>query len=147
MILIHPEFVLVQFGMMDTWEQDGLYTSLGDYEIDLKAIVQTVRDFAGTPILVTPPDPGYFGGNKVIPYLQDRSAVVRKVSVELQTYLIDLNQLTEDFFNKLGPKQGALMTWSNTDRTHYSQAGSEAVAGLVVNAFPAILSSQVLKKP
>ena len=147
MILIHPDFVLVQFGMMDTWEQDGLYTSLTNYEADLKSIVQTIRDFQGTPILVTPPTPGYFNGNSIIPYLQDRSAVVRKVSQELQTYLIDLNQLTADFFTQLGPTQSNLLTWSDTDRTHFTLAGSKAVATLVVNAFPPILASQAIKQP
>lgn len=147
MTLVQPDFVLVQFGMMDTWEQDGLYTSLSDYETNLGKIVQIIREFHGTPILVTPPTPAYFNGTSVVPYLQDRAAVVRRVSLELQTYLIDLNRFTAEFFNRLGPAESARIFWSDTDRTHFSQAGSEAIAGLVVNAFPPILSAQVLRTP
>lgn len=144
MVLVHPDFVLVQFGMMDTWEEEGLYTTLAQYEANLKEIVQAIRDFQGTPILVTPPVPGYFdAAGKVLPYLEDRSAVVRKVSRDLQTYLIDLNKLSKELFEKLGPAETARLTRSDADRTHFTLAGAKAVAALVANAFPKILYSQV----
>jgi lysophospholipase L1-like esterase len=67
------------------------------------------------------------------------------VAQELQTYLIDLNQLSEDYFNKVGPVEGARLTWSATDRTHFNLAGAEAIAGIVIKALPAVLSAQVTK--
>jgi lysophospholipase L1-like esterase len=151
LVLIKPDFVLVQFGLQDDFEDlglPGLSTSLEEYEANLKTIVRMIRDFQGTPVLVTPLLPGYFDlSGKVMPFLKDRSAVVRKVSAELQTYLIDLNQLSEDYFNKIGPTEGARLTWSATNKTHFSLAGAEVIAGIVVNALPAVLSAQIVKTP
>jgi len=126
----------------------GLSTSLEEYEANLKIIVEMIREFRGTPILVTPLLPGYFDlSGKVMPFLKDRSAVVRKVSEELQTYLIDLNQLSEDYFNQIGPAEGARLTWSATNKTHFSLAGAQVIAGIVLNALPSVLSAQIAKKP
>ena len=85
--------------------------------------------------------------SQIMPFLKDRSAVVRKVSEELQTYLIDLNQLSEDYFNKIGPAEGARLTWSATNKTHFSLAGAQVIAGIVLNALPSVLSAQIAKKP
>ncbi len=146
LLLIRPEFVLVQFGMEDS-DDPGNPISLDTYEVNLKSIVEIIRSFQGTPILITPLLPGYFEGGKVISMLKDVSASMRKVSKELQTYLIDLNQLSEDYFNQVGPTEAARLTWSAADRTHFSLAGAEVIAGIVVKALPTILSAQVAKIP
>jgi lysophospholipase L1-like esterase len=148
LVLLKPDFVIVQFGLQDDFDIPGLSTSLEEYEANLKTIVQMIRGFQGTPVLVTPPLPGHFDlSGKVIPFLKDRSAVVRKVSGEFQIYLIDLNQLSEDYFNKIGPIEGARLTWSATNKTHFSLAGAQVIAGIVVDALPAVLSAQVAKIP
>jgi len=148
LVLLKPDLVLVQFGLQDDLDIPGLSTSLEEYEANLKIIVEMIREFRGTPILVTPLLPGYFDlSGKVMPFLKDRSAVVRKVSEELQTYLIDLNQLSEDYFNKLGPTASAPLTWSEINRTHYTLAGAKVIAGIVVKALPAVLSAQVANIP
>lgn len=147
LVIIKPEFVLVQFGLVDTADSELLKTSIPEYEANLITIVQIIRDFGGTPILVTPSNTRYFdSAGKVLPYLADRSASVRKVSSELQTYLIDLNQLSIDLYNELGPAASDYITWNGpqVDRTHFSLLGAEVIAGLVADALPEILKSQVV---
>src|SRR6185369_11791249 len=76
LVLLKPDLVLVQFGLQDDLDIPGLSTSLEEYEANLKIIVEMIREFRGTPILVTPLLPGYFDlSGKVMPFLKDRSAV------------------------------------------------------------------------
>ena len=145
LLAIKPEFVLAQFGMVDAWDLEGIKTTIPEYEANLRTIIQMIRDFKGTPVLVTPPVWRVFDPeNRIYPWLVDRCEVVRKLSVELQTYLIDLNQSSMDLFNELGPTASAYITWSEEDWAHFTLAGSEVIAGLVVDDLPGILRSQVL---
>lgn len=139
MLTIKPDYVLVQFGLIDAVgapnDQVDYVTTLQEYATNLTTIVQTIRGFNGTPILVTPPAARVFDANgKVLPYLPDRCAVVKAVAAQLQTPLIDLNQLTTDFYNNLGGSASAFITV--TDNLHYTQVGAQVIAGLVVNALP-----------
>lgn len=146
LVTIKPDFVLVQFGLVDDYNLEHTKTTIPEYETNLKAIVQMIRDFRGTPVLVTPPVVGVFDDTgKVIPWMEERCAVVRRLSTELQTYLIDLHQLSKDLFNELGPVETARITWSADDPAHFKEAGAKVIARLVVDAFPAILRSQVLE--
>lgn len=142
---IKPDFVLVQFGMVDLYDLEHTKTTVPEYEANLKTIIQIIRDFKGTPILVTPPVVRVFDGTgKVGPWMEDRCAVMRKLSAELQTYLIDLNQLSKNLFDELGPVASAYITWNDADPAHFTEAGAGVIAGLVAKAFPSILRSQVV---
>lgn len=145
LLAIKPEFVLVQFGMVDSWDLEGIKTTVPEYESNLRIIIDMIREFDGTPVLVTPPVWRVFDDQgRIRPWLEDRCAVVRKLSAELQTYLIDLNQSSTDFFNELGPTESVYITWSEEDWAHFTLAGSEVVAKLVVDDLPGILRAQVL---
>jgi lysophospholipase L1-like esterase len=147
LIKIKPDFVLVQFGLVDSSTEEYFNTSLPAYEANLRTIIQLIRDFKGTPILVTPPVlRGFDAGGRVIPFLEDRCAVVRKLSAELQTYLIDLNQLSRDLYNQLGPTDSTYITSNEGgDIAHFSEAGSKVIARLIVDAFPSVLHSQAVE--
>jgi lysophospholipase L1-like esterase len=145
MIAIKPDFVLVEFGLIDEFgTADDQRTTLKEYGDNLKAIVQTIRDFNGTPILITPQAQRFFDENdKVIPIYQERYAVMKEVAVELETHLIDLNRLSIDLLNGLG-KDGSEHLWWGTDYLHFSDHGAQVIAGLVVNAFPDSLKAYVV---
>ncbi|MBI2947774.1 MAG: hypothetical protein HYY23_09005 [Verrucomicrobia bacterium] len=141
---IKPEFVLISFGRVDAlvmWDA-SYYTSMVEYEANLKAIIRMVREFGGTPILVTPTGPREFdAAGKIVPLLEDRSQVVRDVAADSQAYLIDLHELSKNLFNELGPNGSAyISTWDNV---HFTLKGADVIAGLAVNAFPGILRAQV----
>jgi lysophospholipase L1-like esterase len=148
LVTIKPDFVLIEFGWMDSSRvETEWYTSLTDYAANLKTIIQIVRDFNGTPILVTPTGPRYWDDHgRIIPVLVDRSQVMRNVAAESQTYLVDLNQLSRDLYNALGQTKSdsTYISSGPEDQTHFSLNGAKVIAGLVVDAFPGILRSQVV---
>ena len=146
MMTIKPDFVLVEFGLIDEWSNEvANRTTLEEFGADLKIIVQIVRDFNGTPILITPQAEKFYDAEgKIVPVYQDRMAVVRNVAAELQTPLIDLNKLSIDMFNKLGKSGSEYIWWAGYDYLHFSEKGADVIAGLVVNALPANLGTYLV---
>jgi lysophospholipase L1-like esterase len=147
LVTIKPDFVLIDFGWLDSSPLENWHTSLTEYEANLKTIIQIVRDFNGTPILATPTGPRYWDDQgRIIPVLVDRSQVMRNVAADSQTYLIDLSQLSRDLYNELGQTMttSTYIASGPDDVTHFSLNGAKIIAGLVVDAFPGILRSQVV---
>jgi lysophospholipase L1-like esterase len=138
--------VLVQLGLDDEFalalgEPQG--TTLEEYGDNLKAIVQIIRAFNGRPILITPPIQEYFDSQgRVIPLYEVRWAVESSVAAELQTDLIDLNQLSIDLCNELGPSGSHYIFW--VDHLHFTVKGAQVIAGLVVNALPDSLGTYMV---
>ena len=142
MLAIKADFVLVQFGLVEdkTPVSSPTGVTYQEYADNLKTIVQSVRGFDGTPILVTPPVARVFddkGEVSLSPTFQQRAATVKDVAAQTQTYLIDLNQMSIDLFNALGDNGSAYLGsgWPG-DVNHYSDKGAQVIAQLVVNALP-----------
>jgi len=147
MLAIKPDFVLIHYGWLDSADPNvwGWGSTITDFEANLRQIIELVRGFKGTPIMVTPIGPRWFDDQgKFYPTLSDRCQVVRKLAAEYQTYLIDLNQLANNLYVSLGSSASAYISISLEDGAHFSEKGAEVIAGLVVGAFPPILSSQVV---
>jgi lysophospholipase L1-like esterase len=138
MLLVRPDYVLVQFGYMDGGYDPDRSTTLEEFAANLRTIVQTIRGFNGIPILITLHAPRLWGENgKVIPAGQDRNSITKQIAVELETPVIDLYQLTFDLFNELGPSGTAFMQWEGgTDFMHFSQLGGEYISRLIANKLP-----------
>jgi len=135
MVVLKPEYVLVELGLVDEMAVPEVRTALPDYEQNLRTIVQIIRGFNGIP-QYTPDD-------RLVEMFPARDAVVKKVAAEEQVYLIDLNRLSLDLMNGLG-RSGCDDLWSKTfpnEWLHFSTKGAEAVAGLVVNSLPAIFGA------
>jgi len=147
LLLIKPDFVLIQFGHADVYGCTGgqCTTTLAEYADNLKAIVGAIRGFDGLPILMTPPAQRAFGvDGKVLPVYADRSSAVRDVAFDLQTDIVDLNQLSTDLFNQLGDSGSAYISMGS-DLDHFSIEGAEVIAGLVVGALPNSLQRYVAR--
>jgi lysophospholipase L1-like esterase len=147
MILLRPDVVLVQLGMMDTAEDQTIGTSLADYADNLRTIVRTVRGFEGTPILLTTHAARYWdGAGKVLPTWQDRNAVVKAVAAELGTDLIDLYQSTLELYSELGKDGSRYMEsiYFPGEAMHFSPEGARVIAGLVARSFPSSLRPYVV---
>jgi lysophospholipase L1-like esterase len=144
MLLIKPDYVLIQFGWVDeAWGAEiapDVYTSPAEFEENLRTIVQTVRGFNGTPIIVNVHAARVWDANgKVIPSFSERNAINKKVSDELHTQMIDLNKLTTDVWNELGPGILDIMhmpSFPPNDVMHVSVLGATVIARVVVNALP-----------
>ena len=144
MLVVKPDYVLVQFGLMDSMVvfSDPHGTTLSEYTANLKMIVETIRGFNGIPILITPSTTRLFDhqGKLILqPWVLDYCEVMKRVAAEKQTHLIDLNQLSTDLYNELGESGSAYIAWNNIDWYHFSDLGAQVMAGLVVNALPARL--------
>jgi lysophospholipase L1-like esterase len=138
MLLIKPNYVLMQYGFMDSATTDtNLATTLEEYADNLRTIVQTVRGFNGVPILITLYSARLFDAQgKVVPLWQERNNITKQVAAELNTPLIDLNQLSRDLLNELGPSGSTFMNLFPDDLMHLSPLGAQYYARLVVNALP-----------
>lgn len=151
MIALKPDFVLVQFGVIDAFycggEPEQCFTTYQEYTDNLKTIVQTIRDFHGTPILVTQPVIKRFDDQgKVVAWVKDRCDIVRALAPELQTDLVDLSQLSMDLFNQLGEDGCAyIISPVPGNEAHYTLEGARVMAGLVVSALPKSLRPYVVR--
>ena len=109
---IRPEFVMLQFGMIDEHSAEPeKRTTMEEYESNLESLVSLIRSFDGSPILVTPVTKREFGPDgKVVPWLVERSEIMRNLAEKLQCHFIDLNQMSKKLFNELGDTNSAHLT-------------------------------------
>jgi lysophospholipase L1-like esterase len=151
MLLITPDYVLIQYGFIDGGSEVGRFTTLEEFAENLKTIAGTVRGFGGVPILITLHAARLWDEvtGKLIDSWQDRNAVTRQVAAELNTHLIDLYQSTWDLFSRLGPEGTAFMRFDGIeeDFMHFSQEGGVAVSQLVVNELPEALRPYAVPAP
>jgi lysophospholipase L1-like esterase len=141
MLLVKPNYVLINYGAIDGMTNyPDTYTTPEEYKDNLRTTVQLIRGFNGVPIFVTVHAGRQWDENgKVIPLWQERNALKKEVAAELQVYLIDLYQITEELFNELGPSGTAFMhheAGGPLDIMHLSPLGAQYVARLVVNELP-----------
>jgi len=137
MLLIKPNYVLMLYGFMDSVSDQNVGTTLEEYTDNLRTIVQTVLGFNGVPILITLYSARLFDAQgKVVPTWQERNNVAKQVAAEFNTPLIDLNQLSMDLLNELGPGGSTFMNLFPDDLMHLSPLGAQYHARLVVNALP-----------
>lgn len=149
MMLIKPDFVVIQFGLIDLTgcPDRDLTTTLQQYADNLKTIVELVRSFNGVPILVTPVAPRIFGTDgRVFPMMDKYSAAMRQAAEELQADFVDLHQSSLSLFNELGDSGSTYIT-AGKDLYHFSVKGAEVVAGLVIKELPESLRPYITRRP
>ena len=146
MLLIKPDYVLINYGLMDTAShRPAGFTTLEEFQRNLTTIVEMVRGFGGVPILITVQAPRWrdSNGNIVIKswllpnqeWVQ-RNEVIKRVSTDLNTSFIDFDRLTTDLYNDLGPSGVRFMNSSDDDSMHFSPLGTKYAARLIANALP-----------
>ena len=141
MLLIKPQYVLMQYGYIDGSGDPDRETTLAEFEANLRTIIQMVRSFDGVPVLITLHAWRLWDQQgKVIEYEQNRNDIIRRLAAELNAPLIDLYKTTVSRFNELGPQGAAFMEigWPG-DHMHVSPAGARYVSWLVVKDLPGSL--------
>ena len=98
------DFVIIQFGHNDqTPERPNRYVTPDMYKEFLRLFVQQTREKGATPILVTPMAQNKrWEDGKLLNTHGDYPDAMKAVATEMGVYLIDLNQLSMDFFTKQG---------------------------------------------
>ncbi|MDP9172408.1 MAG: rhamnogalacturonan acetylesterase [Planctomycetota bacterium] len=127
------DFLLVQFGHNDQKDKTPNYAMTG-YKDVLKRFITDVRQKGGTPVVVTPMNRRTFDeSGKSRNDLGDFPQAVRDVAKEQNVSLIDLNAMSMQFYEALGPKEAPRAFANNgRDSTHHDNYGSYELARCIV---------------
>lgn len=141
-----PDWVLIQFGHNDVQSKahaDRETDLATEYPANLRRYVTEARAAGIHPILVTPIARRYFVADGTIhDDLMGHVAAMKAVAADMQVPLIDLHQISQAYFEKLGEadanKLGATKKddQGNTvpDRTHFNRDGSYVLGRMVAEA-------------
>lgn len=131
-----PNFVLIQFG-----HNDMLYYGANTYSEKLKEYVERVTRSGSKAIVLSSVSrrnfdqngnllPRIVNGDRSLP-LFARSA--RAVAKELNVPFVDLNSISMEHHNKIGPEASATYNFEETDTTHFNKKGANAIASLIAD--------------
>lgn len=141
-----PNYMLIQFGHNDvqTASHGDRETDLvTEYPAKLRRYVSEARAAGIKPVLVTPIARRYFQADgRIVDDLPGHVAAMKVVAAEMQVPLIDLHQISQDYFESLGEteahKLGATKAGPNgtivPDKTHFNQKGSYVLGRMVAEA-------------
>ncbi|WBL23338.1 rhamnogalacturonan acetylesterase [Zunongwangia sp. HRR-M8] len=142
------DLVIMQFGHNDAAEnKPERYVDIEGYKEFLRLYVNQTREKGATPIILTPVARNYPWEDGHLQNVHgEYDQAPKDVAKEMNVELIDLNQLSMDYFSKKGKdfvsenyfmnlpagKYEAYPDGQN-DNTHFQPKGAEAVAQLVFN--------------
>ncbi|EAQ81650.1 rhamnogalacturonan acetylesterase [Blastopirellula marina] len=132
-----PDYVLIQFGHNDQKRYDTTV-----YGAELTSYVERVKKAGGKPIVLSSVTRRGFDENDLILprsgkdvlkatlpfYAQAAKAVAQQQNVPF----LDLYTISVAHHNKIGPTESAAYNPTETDITHFTKQGADAIAGLVV---------------
>ncbi|KQO20593.1 GDSL family lipase [Flavobacterium sp. Leaf82] len=143
------DIVMMQFGHNDaSVEKTERYVNIEGYKEFLRLFVNQSREKGATPIILTPVARNYpWKDGKLTNVHGEYPQEAKDVAKELNVKLIDLNELSMEFFSSKGQdfvttnyfmnfEAGVFPGYPNgqKDNTHFQTAGGKEVAGLVFNA-------------
>ncbi len=131
MSLMKPgDYLFVQYGHNDMKEKGAGVGAFTTYKADLKRFVTETRQHGGTPVIVTPMNrKSMDSSGKVTNTLGDYPEAVRQEAKEDNVALIDLNAMSKQFYEALGP---ANIGKAFQDGTHHNNYGSYELAKCIV---------------
>lgn len=139
------DVLLIQFGHNDAkFEDPTRYTDpAGDYATFLMRYVQLARDKGATPVLITPVARLLYDFGSLLDTHGAYTLAMKQLATRENVSLIDLNDRSSRWIRALG-EQGAkpyflfVPEQNKADGTHFSVAGANAVACLVLREWVAL---------
>lgn len=140
------DLVIISFGHNDAAkDKTERYVNEEGYKEFLRLFVSQTRQKGGIPVLMTPVNRNYPWEEGVLKSCHgEYPQAVKDIASEMNVLLIDLNQLSCDFFTKKGQEYSSANYFMNLpantykaypdgqkDNTHFQPAGAKAVAQLV----------------
>jgi len=113
-----PDYMLIQFGHNDEVSSAHMdrETPLPQYADNLRRFVAEARAAHIAPVLVTPLSRRYYGpDNKIHSDLTEYSNAMKSVAAELKVPLIDLQNLSIELLNQIGPDRGKALGITKKD--------------------------------
>jgi lysophospholipase L1-like esterase len=138
--LMQPgDWLIMQFGHNDQKQiasnSGGPFTT---YKAEIKRHVEGVRARGGVPILVSPMERrGFDEHGKVRSSLLEYADATRQSARELGVAFIDLNAMSKQLYEALGPEKSALgfaAPGGKVDNTHHNNFGSYELAKCIVQS-------------
>lgn len=137
-----PDYVLIQFGHNDMKRYDA-----EAYGKKLTGYVQRVTRGGGQAIVLSSVTRRHFNedgkiapriinGNRSLP---EFAQIAKAVAHENKVPFIDLNAISIEHHNKIGPEASAAYNFNKTDRTHFSKAGAAAIADLILSELTTVV--------
>jgi lysophospholipase L1-like esterase len=131
-----PNVVVIYIGINDVWHsKNGRGTPADQYETGLRSLVKRCNDAGARVVLATPSVIGekHDGTNELDQMLSDYANISRKVAMETDTTLLDLNAAFINYlkeYNVANEAKGIL----TTDGVHLNDAGNRFVAVRMLEA-------------
>lgn len=137
-----PDYVLIQFGHNDMkrYDAEAYGTKLTDYiqrvtrggsqAIVLSSVTRRTFNEDGKIV------PRIVNGNRTLP---EFAQVAKAVAHENKVPFIDLNAISIEHHNKIGPTASAAYNFNETDRTHFSKKGAAATADLILSELTTVV--------
>jgi len=124
--------VLIQMGHNDQKEKGEGIGAFTSYKNDLQRFVADARLHGASPVLITSMHRLTFDSSgRITNSLGDYPEAVRQVAEQEKVPLIDLNAMSKQFYEALGPAD-APKAFAGNDTTHHSDYGSYELARCVV---------------
>jgi lysophospholipase L1-like esterase len=135
------DWVMIQFAHNDQkaqWPQTYAEAAT-TYRAWLRAYIAEVRRRGATPILVTSPDRRNFdAAGRIESTLGEYPEAMRIVASEERIAVIDLNAMSRQLYEALGPEAAArAFADEGRDKTHFNDYGGYALARCVVEGIRA----------
>ena len=145
---LNPDIVFIYIGINDVWHKYdfGTGTDIDLYENGLRKIISDVKDQGAKVVLCTPTVIGENSGEfrlgnqfkdvetmeKMDQDLDDFSDIIRKLSSEYNTELVDLRRVFKQYISENNPENKAkgILT---TDGVHLNNEGSKLIAENMLN--------------
>ena len=158
------DYVFIQFGHNDEVPSKVQYTPPVDFMTNLSKYITDTKARKAIPILLTPVARRKFDdlGN-VVETHRDYAALIRTVAAREQVILIDLDSLSQQLLQQLGPDPSILLynhllpgehpnyPEGKVDDTHFNELGARKMAELVLLAIrrqiPGLAARIVKQKP
>ncbi|TDO22791.1 rhamnogalacturonan acetylesterase [Pedobacter duraquae] len=147
------DYVLMQFGHNDEAKEEKYkdrYTPVPDYKLNLTKFITETRRKGGVPVLITPVSRMKFDKqNKAQETHADYTAAVYEIGKMMQVPVIDLDRLSRELFDQLGPDRTKMLFMQiepginpiypegQKDNTHFNELGARRIAELVLHEMQA----------
>src|SRR6201996_1116699 len=145
------DWVFIQFGHNDEVPSKGSYTPQDQFEANLVRFIKDVRGVNATPVLITPVARRKFdSAGKIVETHAEYAAIVRKVAVEQQVALSDLDAESQVLLQQLGPVNSKFLfdylvpgehpnyPQGREDDTHFNELGARKMAKMGLADFVAL---------
>ncbi|WP_295654394.1 rhamnogalacturonan acetylesterase [uncultured Mucilaginibacter sp.] len=147
------DYVIIQFGHNDEAKEPQFadrYTPLPDYKANLTKFITETRAKNAYPILITPVSRrGFDKDGKAKETHVEYSKAVFEVGAQLNVPVIDLDKMSRDYYQQLGPDKAKLLFMEldsaehpnyplgRHDGTHFNEFGARKMAEIVLNELKA----------